>query len=292
MGHSLPRFPSDLTPSSQSEHTGLLCTNHRALTRLIRRKRGFSLVEVLIAATVVAVLLSLVLTASSAAFSYMRKTRELAAARTLIRTYLNVAVDDSGQLMMLADQRFAQYEKDEVNPRWTSRLKDYLGEQYRDTLYVNRQSEVYDEVLRTDPYLLTLYTTFGLNAQFVGGTSPSSSDAIRSITHAENPSKLIVFTSAANEQLTNSAFEYGFFRIEAPQISGWGKNSSNDIHINSNAEFDIRGYVAFRHSEEAVVAYLDGRVELANIDTLRDMRYWSNQALIESNPNYRPGIRH
>lgn len=230
---------------------------------------------------------------TSAIFEKARKTREVAAARHLIRTYLNVVADDGGKLMMLTDYRFQEEgnDKDDVSPRWTSRMKDYLGKQYRDTLYVNRQAELYDE-LYDDPYQLTLYSTFGLNAQFVGGTSPSAGDAIRRLVQAENPSKLIVFTSASHSQYANLKYEYGFWRIEAPQIAGWGRNHQNISPLQPQQPFDILGNVAFRYHDETVVAYLDGRVATINIEGLRDMRHWSNQALIENNPDFRPQVRH
>lgn len=256
------------------------------------KKSGFTLIEVLVATGIIAALGALAAMGTSAIFEKARKTREVAAARHLVRTYLNVAADDNGKLMMLTDTRFSEHDKDEVNPRWTSRMKDYLGKQYRDTLYVNRQAELYDHVLRKDPYQLTLYSTFGLNAQFVGGTSPTSGDAIRQITHAENPSKLIVFASASNNQYANLEHEYGFWRIEAPQIAGWGRGSQHLTPIESTRPFDILGYVAFRYHNETVVAYLDGRVATVNVEELRDMRYWSNQALVEDNPDFRPKIRH
>lgn len=168
--------------------------------------------------------------------------------------------------------------------RWPHRLRPYLGDRFRATLYVNEQAQYYDERLNDD-YALSIATTFGMNGVFVGGdfSSTVKDKPVRRVAEAHSPARLLVFGSARYRALDPKA---GYWRVSAPCF-GW---PAADIAVGASdpsRDADY-GYLAPRWDGRAVVGFLDGHVELRSVAQLRDMRLWSDLARRSDNAAYQP----
>jgi prepilin-type processing-associated H-X9-DG protein len=83
----------------------------------------------------------------------------------------------------------------------------------------------------------------------------------------------------------------GFWEVVPPR-AGYPTNSTtvqwgNSNTFNPNTDPKTWGFVDARHNERAVTAMVDGHVDMQNIEELRDMRKWANDAYIP-NWTYRP----
>lgn len=246
-------------------------------------RKGLTLLELLMVIAIIGVLTTIVVATVGAGRKHAFAAREVASAKSLIAAYLMTPVDNGGRLML------------GLNPqaqgvgaaRWSESIREYLGGRYQQTLYVNDQMEVYNK-LRNDSYRLTLYCTFGMNLDYVGGTvldtSMFASNAITHPSDAISPADLIVFASA-NSRVDGD--KYGYFIIRSPTTALWPSREATS-NPSSSQSADAYGKVAFRHSDKAVVAFLDGHVALMTSNQMRDMRLWSNEARMHNDPNFFP----
>ncbi|EIP97032.1 hypothetical protein OpiT1DRAFT_01459 [Opitutaceae bacterium TAV1] len=172
--------------------------------------------------------------------------------------------------------------------RWPHRLRPYLANRFRNTLYVNDQTGYYDRFV-ADDYRLSLGPTFGLNGGFVGAVGYTDvrkrknyDIPVRTISQAETPGKLIAFASAQDRSIGEGS---GYFSIESSDTWPAADISDPPADVSKDADY---GFVAFRYGGKAVTTFLDGHVELRTCAQLRDMRLWSNEARRTDNPNYVP----
>ena len=123
---------------------------------------------------------------------------------------------------------------------------------------------------------MSLVPSLGVNGVYVGGDESSPMNpfnpraaarygdfCVLRLNQSVKPSQLIVFASASYHDVRIGGKQLGYFKIEYPD-----KN------------------VDFRYNGKAVVACLDGHVELLTREEMRDMRRWSNLHAQSDDPNF------
>lgn len=262
----------------------------------LRRHSAFTLVELLAVVAVVGVLCAISSAALTKTRESARHTIKLTAARQLMAAYLIAAGDNRGVLMAGLQPGATAYNESgteigfaEVAKRWPHRLRPYLGDRFKETLFVNEQALFYDELQRSYSgtmldYMLSITPSFGMNHRFVGGDGSGSPRyaTVTRLNQCESPGSLIAFAASRLRGFNNSE-NSGYFHVGAPYE--WAAVSGrNEDDITDDSQL---GYLAF-HDDKVLVAFLDGHVGTLDYDTLNDMRLWSNQARIENNPNLVP----
>ncbi len=257
-------------------------------------RRAFTLIELIAVVTLVGVLASLVVPVVASCRAHASKSREVAAARQLMAAFQMAADERRGVFLSLrnnttdsVNEGGAKVANSEAAARWPHHLRPYLGNRFKNTLYVNEQSAYYDEVLSgaLPDYALTLGVSFGFNGLFVGAVASQNikDRPVRKLEEAAVPSKLIAFASAQARELNPKA---GYFKIDSPVV-GWP--SADLVSVPPDTALDaVYGHLSYRLGGKAAVAFLDGHVELLPCARLRDMRLWSDQARRQDNPDYRP----
>lgn len=254
------------------------------------RHRAFTLLELLVVIAIIGVLAALVVPTIGACRGHARKSREISAARQLLVAYHLSAEENRGVLLPLQDVASGTTNERRQTItgiaayRWPHRIRPYLGDRFRATLYVNDQAEFYDEKLNDD-YALSIATTFGLNGVFVGGDFSTlvKDRPVRRLSEAAAPARLIAFASTHYREYHPKS---GYWRVSAPSF-GWPSVDPAGLPA-TPAQDAAYGHLAARWDGRAAVAYLDGHVELQSTAQLRDMRLWSDLARRADNPNYAP----
>jgi len=259
--------------------------------------RAFTLIELLVCITVVGLLLGLAQSGYSRVLSASRRTAEVGAGKNLITAYLAAAMDNQGVLMKAYDVQgvatdsqgnIMSGEDDHAAHRWVWRLAPYLNYQLYGSALVNQQMKLIQDLGGLgQTYMVSAVPSFGLNAGFVGGNDydeklrklEASGQCITRLNQA-TPS-VIAFVSARSQAIGQN-YE-GFYYVTSPTYpTAWSKQY--DPKGNPKAS----GYVSARYDQQAVVARLDGGVEVLSFDELKDMRRWSKDAYQQNNPNYQP----
>lgn len=259
--------------------------------------RGFTLVELLVAFVVGALLLGLAQSGYSRALSASRRTAEVAAGKTLITAYLAAAADNQGILMKAYDAQGVAYdstgnlmsgEDDHAAHRWVWRLAPYLNYQLYGSVLVNQQAKLIQDLGGlTQTYMISAVPSFGLNAGFVGGNDYD--EKLRKletmgqcITRLNQAVPSVIAFVSARSQAVGQNYE-GFYYVTSPTYpNNWASK------YNPKGNPRASGYVSARYDQKAVVARLDGGVEVLSFDDLRDMRRWSKEAYQQNNSNYQP----
>lgn len=316
-GGTLPTLDSVPEPSWAALGIGLPVLA-LALRRLLRKRgsgpagrSGFSLVELLVAIAIIALLGVLTSAAVSGVRENARTATELSSARQVMMAYLLYPQENGGKLLpAVPDPYTFDYASVTdsggnsvgglaVVKRYPFRLRPYLGDLA--ALFPGEARTLYSELTagNRDSYQISLFPSFGLNADYVGGNYQSSYEhpergiygsdlSVTRLDQAVNPAELIVFVSTfygeGDNLVTPTASSYlGFHRAQAPKgiRTQWAGSYSTDYPSN-------KGYVHFRHDGRALAAHLDGSVGLYSPDELEDMRKWSNQAAKANDPDFRP----
>jgi prepilin-type N-terminal cleavage/methylation domain-containing protein len=252
----------------------------------IKRRNAFTLIELLTVVAVIAVLAGLALPVLGRIVDGGQQAAEVSAARALIAGYLSHAADNNNQLMpgykkpeagtTLKDGPDGNLiSHSEAQQRYAWRLAPYLDYDIGTLLVGNARYAPPDDGMYH--YLVSVYTVMGMNTSFVGGhfggsglINPSNPRTppgaiVKNLHQAAKPGKLIVFASAAMEQ---DGYKSGNFYVLPPKLRSGGGNN-----------------VDFRWNEKAIVACLDGHVELLDREGMNDMRRWSNLAAIADDPD-------
>jgi prepilin-type N-terminal cleavage/methylation domain-containing protein/prepilin-type processing-associated H-X9-DG protein len=264
------------------------------LTARRLRSSAFTLIELLTVIAIIGVLAAILIPTVGACRAHAAKTVELSAARQLMVGYHLYASENRGRLLPLQEIGVSGTTNEQGSTisgiegiRWPHRLRPYLGDRFRDTLYVNTQAEYYNSLTGTAnaDYTLSVGPSLGLNGPFVGGDASSliKDVPVRSVAQAAAPPGLITFASAHYRVLNEKS---GYWRIGSPS-AGWPVADLNGLPSTSSQDAAY-GWIAYRHQGKAVVAYLDSHVELHTSAELRDMRLWSDVARRTNNPDYVP----
>lgn len=263
-----------------------------------RKQRGFTLVEVLVTFTVILTLAGLGMVCVQRGREKARSVIEINAARNLITAYLSYAADHGGQLLpgYQSDPNVTNLEgdplHDPMNARYPWRLVPNVPT-IRGVMLYNGTESALDSKDRD--YLVSVHPNMGLNATLVGGHFGGGSPLIptprllatygkfyvSTLAECDDPGKLIVFASARSGE--NAP---GYFEVRPPYLTSrvWSVNK-----FKQSSPASEHGFVDFRWNGKAAVAMLGGNVELHSEEELRDMRYWSNQAIRENDKDFRIG---
>lgn len=275
------------------------------------RRRGFTIIELLVVVAIISILMAILLPALSKARQCALITGELSAARQWAAAHQMYANDFDGTAipglastaMVTSRQVIAKDDRGQSigapqAQRYPWRLLPYvdysLGILYRET-------SVISELPRDDfsyHYAVSLGPRMGINAAFVGGSadsvtgfafhaSPTIRDRARSrwgprwyvskIADAQRPADLISFASAWGQKW-NSIDLDGHYILQPPSFTRrlWTSTTPN-----SGSTPESTGNVTFRFGGRTVAAMLDGHAESLDWKEANDMRRWSPQATSE-----------
>lgn len=253
--------------------------------------RAFTLIEMLAALAIIAILAGLTWPVLATAKESGLKSAEIAAARKLLAGLHSYAADNNGSVMPGYKDPGANTLKDdngnvitmaEPRSRYAWRIAPYVDYDVEGTLLVNNAQAApkHDPMY---PYLVSVFTSLGMNITFVGGDFGSGAllraddprtvarignFCVRNMQQATKPSSLIVFASAFN---TAEGRSPGNYRVLPPAM-----REGDASHID------------YRYGGLAVVGCLDGHAELLGPDQMKDMRRWSDLAARADDPNLIP----
>lgn len=268
------------------------------------RARGFTIVELLTTLGAIVLLVAIVIHAATAVRRTADTTTEMAAARTLGVAWTAYATDHRGAILpgyaegFRARDAAGEWVDTQTVPvaakRWPLRLAPYLGHDFA-AFYSGPEADRLDEIAAAPSdealYAVSAYPSFGLNSVFVGGDenhggfSPIFEQTFgrfyaTRLSTVRHPDRLTVFaTSRTDEAAPGETGEIreGFFRVLPPNWATPLWADEYDPESPASA-----GFVSPRHGKNgedaAIVTTVDGAVETATIEDLRDMRRWSDQA--------------
>lgn len=267
--------------------------------RPFQSPRGFTLVELLVALTILGLLAGLATPVLGRARLAGQQATETSAAKNLIHAYLAAAQDQNGVLLKGYDEegeacdshgnRF-QLGSSQAS-RWPWRLAPYLNYQLEGAVLVNERANALDPNDPSQSYLVSASPSFGMNSYFVGGhengqpaySYVQNGTCVTRLSQAVKPSQLIVFSSARGVDPMRGKNVDGYYYVTSPQSSPrwpgvWNANGSAKAY----------GQVRLAYAEKAVTAQLDGSVSLLTYSEMRDMRRWVNEAARQDNSAYQP----
>lgn len=258
---------------------------------------AFTVTELLVAMTVLAVLVSVGSGIIGGSLGKAAMSREIAAGKTLINAYLLHAAENNGRLLHSFDPGAADVRNPEgkvitmsiTKGRYPFRLAPYFNNKLQGTILVNNnekqiQQEFGKAVGIDRDYGISTYPALGINRYLVGGILPNNRTQIlypnECLTHQSQSEKsIIVFASASDPKIDGYENVIPPTMPEQPWSSEVWKKGANPRNY---------GNLAARHSDKVVCVYLNGSVQLQPIEELRDMRLWSKIAAAENNPNHIP----
>ena len=252
-----------------------------------RRLSGFTLIEMLVTISLIAILGAITFTGIQCARKKARTVVEIHAARNLVTGYLGYAAENNGQVLTgyqtdpTATNLQGKPLEFPINARYPWRLAKSVPA-VKGVLVFNGNESVLEK--KDSDYLVSAEPNLGLNATLIGGHFGSGSPLaptsriveaygkfyLSHLTESDDPAKLVVFTSARS-----GAGKPGYFEVRPPRLTGpmWRAGKFTD-----NSPASAHGFVDFRWDGKAVAVMLGGNVELLNETQLRDMRRWSHQA--------------
>ena len=273
----------------------------------MNNRRAFTLIELLVVIAILGILSAMLVPVVNGALQKGRMVREKACGRNLMIGLFNYAADHDSAILpgyrnepvSGPDGRMLSFP---ASARYPWRLLPYAGGTDKKIMWATRVSADLTDA-SSEAYAVSVSPSFGMNTFFVGGDDSGNSgqgirptDAnfarfgtfcITRIEQAVNPSRQIVFASA--RMLGDKGrIVPGYFMVQAPAVVG---NLWSSAPFDPDAPPARHGFVDFRYEGRAVVAHLDGHVELLGETDLRDLRRWSNLAAMADDPDHRLGRR-
>lgn len=275
---------------------------------LSARSRGFTLIELLVVMVIIIAVAAMLLPGIANARNTARRAKEQACGRSLMMGIYAYAEDHGGEMFHGYCRHDQDISKFPIKPsmaedqhRYPLRLLQYINSYDKRVIVADYKGWYRNMDELTDgekSYFISLFPSMGMNAAFVGGDEsgndmggikpiPSHFEkfgkfCITQIGEAQTPSRQVVFVSSRYEEGGQKVT--GYFKVLAPKRPSGVWSSGKDPDQSSSAT--DYGYVDFRYNKKAVVAHLDGHVEMLGVEELRDMRRWSNQAAIANDPNF------
>jgi prepilin-type N-terminal cleavage/methylation domain-containing protein len=259
------------------------------------RRRGFTLVELLVVIGIVALLVGILMPTLSRARRSAARVRASSNLRQLLAGYTQYSIDNKGSLLLgypppvvngvpvTADLPDGTVVGTPTSQRYPWRLIRYVGDVW-DIVYY------YGDVPDTD-YRKGLYAGFGLNSVFLGGHDggffrgfvgdrPNGGKHVMfKATEVRRPSEQIVFT----ESRRPGEGEWdGFFYVlpprgNAPGAAGrwWVPGPDGTAAPQTGV---AGGLPIGRYGKAVLVGFFDGHVRPAALAELEDMRLWNSRA--------------
>ncbi len=281
---------------------------------------AFTLIELLVVVAILGVLISILLPAMSGARDQAKLTQLLSSARQFAMGQSMYATANRGFYMTeknwvpmavndVDGYRIASYSG--ITARWPLPFLTLMGhDQFARLVFVNDGAKMLPGGQHFaagssfgGPYGRSLFPSWGLNSFGVGGGYSSAKPSVgeaREVVHrpeydAVSPAGLIAFTKARGYAGSDWAtglgmpggqfFEPdGYFYVRPPTWPTWPASNVNATLPNTMAS--DYGYVDFRYRGNTIAGYCDGHAQVNSIQTMRDMRLWSDVARREDNPNY------
>ena len=261
--------------------------------------RGFSLLELLVAVTIIAILSTIGFGAYGMVKRRAMMARELAAARNLLAAFHLYSADNGGRILpgYKSDAEAVNEEGDllhaPVNARYPWRLYPYIQD-VKGTLLYNGNEVVMDQI--NSDYLVSVSPNLGMNTTFVGGHYGSGSllrpsrrveekvgrFCLKQTSDLGKNAEIILFLSARSDP--EEAWQgRGYFEVQPPQVLRpvWSQE-----RWSVDAKPSEHGFVDLRWGDKAVAALYDGSARLMQEEDLRDMRYWALEAAQTDNREY------
>jgi len=179
------------------------------------KKRGFTLVEMLVAIGVILVLAVVGIPVGASCIENAKAAKEIAGGRNLVSAWMSYAADNNGSVLpgyLSMSQATAAKVTNKngsqlvfpTSARYPFRLAPYLDYQLKGNILINKQVGLVDD------YEISMAPSLGLNLTFVGGDFGGGSDlvpndanyamygkfVVTNINEIYAPSKLLVFASA------------------------------------------------------------------------------------------------
>lgn len=253
-------------------------------------RSGFTLVEILVTISIIAVLASITLTLAKNGKNAANKAAEIIAAKNLIALYQTVASDSNGKYLTGYDRTVSEVQLSDrtvvggpTANRYPYRLASGVDFPVASVALLGGNKKQIDI---TSSYTISLFPTFGMNYYFLGGDiqvdgSVSYGNECMQ-TSSQGTGQIIAFASAGSLNPDRSITE-GYNILTPPRLTGvmW-----QTTQWTSKSDPSRYGHLHARHGNKAVVAFLDGSTQLLAIEDLRDMRLWSHRAAANNHPDY------
>jgi len=271
-----------------------------SLVRERYARAGFTVVELLVVIATIAILLSFSIPAFRRLMADSTRTREMAAARQMVMAWNTYASDSKAWVLPGFKTGLPARLEDgsniaagnygggaTISARFPWRLAPYLSHNFRG-MYVNDQAPELEKLKNGDYeqylYFASLYPSLGMNSTFVGGDQerygflPNAPAGLKDfyvtrLSSIRNPEKLVLFASARTDATSDNRLVEGYFRLESPRLAAAQWADAYDPAKPASC-----GNISARHDGTAVCAFTGGSVDTIQIDALRDMRHWSNNA--------------
>ena len=264
-----------------------------------RLHRGFSLLELLVSVTIIAILSTIGFGAYEMFKHRAMMAKELSGARNLLVAFHLYSTNNGGRILegYQSDPDVVNENGDKlyppVNARYPWRLYPYIQDVKGSLLY-NGNEAVMDQ--DNSDYLVSVSPNLGMNTTFVGGHYGSGSllrpsyrveekigrFCVKQTSDISKNAEIIVFLSARSDP--GEAWEgRGYFEVQPPQVlrAVWSPQKWT-----VDAKPSEHGFIDLRWGDRAVAALYDGSARLMEEGELRDMRYWAPRAAETGNSQY------